>query len=65
MILPIKEYLDDGIYFEITPSEIIITTSNGLETTNEIVMDRNMIQKLVNRFNYHVDPQFHIKVLPK
>ena len=34
-----KVYLGDGVFMAIQPGELVLTTENGLETTNRIVFD--------------------------
>jgi len=35
----IKGYVGDGCYAEITPQDLVLTTSNGVEETNRIVLE--------------------------
>ena len=39
MIELIKGYVGDGCYAEITPQDLVLTTSNGVEETNRIVLE--------------------------
>lgn len=43
-----KEYLGDGVYVEINESgDVVLTTENGLEITNRIVLEASIFQALV------------------
>ena len=55
-----KQYIGDGVYVRYEPtadprcSEIILTTENGIETTNMIALDRRMvgiISELCDKFS--------------
>lgn len=41
-----KRYLGDGVYAENDGCDIILTTSDGLETTNEIYLEYEVLQAL-------------------
>ena len=43
-----KIYLGDGVYVTIQFGEIILTTENGVETTNTIVLDGMVWQNLID-----------------
>jgi hypothetical protein len=43
-----KEYLGDGVYADYDGFHIILTTENGMETTNEILLDPRVCISLQN-----------------
>jgi hypothetical protein len=43
-----KTYLGDGVYAEFDGHGFIITTSNGIETTNTIYLEPEVLQAFVN-----------------
>ena len=56
-----KEYLGDGVYAEIRPYHLVLTTENGIDTTNEIFLEPEVLDAL-QRFlerakkRNHADP---------
>ena len=42
----IKEYIGNGVYAEYTPYEVVLTTENGLEVTNRIVLEAEVLDRL-------------------
>jgi hypothetical protein len=47
-----KTYLGDGVYVEmddLDPLSVVLTTSNGMEDTNRIVLEPEVLDKL-NRY---------------
>jgi len=42
-----KTYLGDGVYFEFKDYEVILTTENGFQTTNRIVLGPEQIISLM------------------
>lgn len=43
-----KIYLGDGVYAElISPSELLLTTENGIEVTNKIYLEWPAIDQLI------------------
>jgi len=42
-----KAYLGDGVYVDCGPGALVLTTENGIETTNQIVIDDEVYAKLV------------------
>ena len=38
-----KDYLGDGVYAEILPFHVILTTENGVETTNKIYLEPEVL----------------------
>lgn len=44
-----KEYLGDGVYVEIVNDQIVLTTENGVDITNIIYLEP---QVLTNLFEY-------------
>lgn len=43
-----KDYLGDGVYASDDGYHIILETSNGVSTTNQIYLESNVIQSLIN-----------------
>jgi hypothetical protein len=44
----LKTYLGDGVYAEISEDgDIVLTTGNGIRTTNSIYLDRSAIDALI------------------
>lgn len=42
-----KEYLGDGVYADTNGFHIILTTSNGIEITNRIYLEAEVIEALL------------------
>ena len=42
-----KEYIGDGVYVEINSCGVVLTTSDGYNTTNEIFLDTYTLKALV------------------
>jgi hypothetical protein len=42
-----KTYIGDGIYADVENGELVLTTENGVETTNRIVLGDSECQSLV------------------
>ena len=42
-----RDYLGDGVYVEYTREQIILTTSDGVNTTNKIYLDGYIIAKML------------------
>lgn len=42
-----KSYLGDGVYIEMAPIGFILTTENGIEVTNTIVLEDETLLNLV------------------
>lgn len=42
-----KTYLGDGVYIEQISDGFVLTTFNGLETTNLIILENNVADELV------------------
>ena len=47
-----KVYLGDGVYCEADPSlgAIVLTTENGIEVTNRIVLEEEVYQNLIDYY---------------
>ena len=46
-----KRYIGDGVYVALSRyNEIILTTENGIETTNRIVLEPHIVQSLIEYF---------------
>lgn len=43
-----KEYIGDGIYAEVQDDVLVLTTENGIEVTNTIVVDISNYDALLN-----------------
>jgi hypothetical protein len=41
-----KTYLGDGVYAEYEDYEVILTTENGMEVTNRIVLEAEVLESL-------------------
>lgn len=46
-----KAYIGDGVYVEFDGYSVILTTENGIDTTNEIVLEPEVLRK----FNEYVN----------
>lgn len=44
MVNPLKEYLGDGVYVFRHQFGVTLTTENGIEVTNKIVMEPEVIE---------------------
>lgn len=42
-----KVYVGDGVYAEFTSYELILTTENGIEVTNTIVLEPSVLDSLI------------------
>jgi hypothetical protein len=42
-----KSYLGDGVYAEIERGEIVLTTEDGINTTNRIVLEPEVLAALL------------------
>jgi len=43
-----KQYLGDGVYAKFDGYSIVLTTENGVMTTNQIVLEPEVLAALVN-----------------
>ena len=43
-----KRYLGDGVYADYNGQQIVLTTENGIETTNTIYLEAEVYEALVN-----------------
>lgn len=45
----LKDYLGDSVYADVgtIPGEVILTTENGVEATNTIIMEPSVVKALV------------------
>ena len=43
-----KQYIGDGVFVDFNGFEIILTTENGVEVTNRIILDFNIYKELLN-----------------
>ena len=41
-----KSYLGDGVYVEVEIGCVVLTTENGIETTNTIVLEPEVLKEL-------------------
>jgi hypothetical protein len=48
--MQIKDYIGDGVYATFDGFNIVLTTENGIETTNTICLEPEVLRAL-NRFN--------------
>jgi hypothetical protein len=42
-----KRYLSDGVYVDVDPRGLVLTTENGVSVTNEIVLDEDGVVELM------------------
>ena len=42
-----KVYLGDGVYVEVWQGDLVLTTENGIETTNRIVLEAEVLDALL------------------
>ena len=42
-----KQYIGDGVYASVESGNLVITTENGLEVTNRIVMETEVLESLL------------------
>ena len=40
-----KEYLGDGVYVDLVPNYVVLTTENGFEATNSIYLEEPVLDK--------------------
>jgi hypothetical protein len=45
--LPEKRYLGDAVYADISHDSILLTTEDGINVTNSIVLERDVYEALV------------------
>ena len=50
MELPAKRYIGDGVYVEHNGFGIVLTTENGIEVTNRIVLEPEVVVALEGYF---------------
>jgi hypothetical protein len=43
-----KTYLGDGVYAEWTGFDVVLTTENGIATTNTIMLEPDMVARLAS-----------------
>lgn len=49
-----KEYIGDGVYAEIDQfRDLVLTTENGIEVTNRIVLEMEVLHDFVNFIHRH------------
>jgi hypothetical protein len=41
-----KQYIGDGVYVEQDGSDLVLTTENGIETTNIIVLESEVLNNI-------------------
>ena len=46
-----KQYIGDGVYVELTDYGFILTTENGVEVTNTIVLEPQVAKELIDYIN--------------
>lgn len=47
MTVPQKLYLGDGVFAAVVDGELILTTETGIEVTNRIVLDAEVLDHLL------------------
>jgi len=50
-------YLGDGVSVELRPGQVVLTTSDGVATTNTIYLDAEVLMALRAWLRHHVDHQ--------
>jgi len=48
----LKVYLGDGVYADFDGHDLTLTTENGIETTNRIVLEPEVMQSLVDYISW-------------
>lgn len=46
-----KEYIGDGVYVSYDGFAVILTTENGITTSNRIVLEPYVMRSLINYYN--------------
>lgn len=59
-----KQYLGDGVYVDFDGYAIILTTENGVRTTNEIFLEPDVYRALVNFVKQGIAPYTQPKDQP-
>jgi maltose-binding protein MalE len=54
-----KRYLSDGVYVDVDPRGLVLTTENGVSVTNEIVLDEDGVVGLM-RYLQDVQQKRHV-----
>jgi len=49
-----RVYLGDGVYADLEYGDIVLTTENGYETTNRIVLDPVVLDALLRYAEHHL-----------
>jgi hypothetical protein len=44
----LKSYIGDGVYVDVEGSDIVLTTENGICSTNEIYLDMGMLKSIID-----------------
>jgi hypothetical protein len=58
-----KEYLGDGVYVEYDGFGLVLTTEDGISTTNRIVLENEVYSSLVGyvgRLQKHLDSRVEV-----
>ena len=50
-----KRYLGDGVYAAFDGHCVVLTTENGIETTNEIILEPEVLVALIAYYNDILD----------
>lgn len=58
IVMKTKTYLGDGVYLEFDSGSMILTTSNGVEVTNEIFID----DEVFHNFIHAIEKQLRCKI---
>ena len=49
-----KTYIGDGIYMSISSvGEVLLTTENGVETTNSIILESDIMDSVISFYNQY------------
>ena len=57
-------YIGDGAYVDIDGDCVILTTSNGVETTNRIVLEPRVLQTLMRYLNERIGSRLSLRDIP-
>jgi hypothetical protein len=50
---PNKEYIGDGVYAQVDPEQITLTTEDGISVENTIVLEANLVVRFVRFAKRH------------
>jgi hypothetical protein len=56
----VKVYLGDGVYAEFDRGEIVLTTENGIDVTNRIVLEPEVLAMFSMWIRHRLPPEFGV-----